>query len=339
LVIRVFFYHSGLIFFKITYFLTNLGKNFVVFNFGISMKKLLYLVLACIGLLFILNNCSKQTNELTPALKESITKEITNLMEKSKIFAEKLNADSTFASISQDSTATFIFGGKYYSASQTIDVLRSLYSARKSLTFEFINPLITVISPDAALWTANGMVTMASKEGKPHTGFLSESWLWQKVKGKWTIFHIHESLMNFPAKEEMIAIESAVNIFAKDLAIMDLKTDLIKEILRGFLEKNPVIYGSAFAFSKEMIKQDKEPTAFYFFYDVSGLKEVVFPGYDVYKNEGWFKNPVERKNGIWTKPYYDNLGAKRWMITYSVPVYNPKTNELIGVVTGDALIK
>lgn len=136
-------------------------------------------------------------------------------------------------------------------------------------------------------------------------------------------------------------VEQELSVLAEEISRKaPLDKEAIFALLSDYLQKDPSIYGAAFAFApkKEAGKLIKSSPYVY----RSGeqlLKKDLIESYDYTSNQKWYSAPVKQKKPVWSKPYYDAGGGEAWMVTYSIPVYaSGKKSQLIGVVTSDVLV-
>ena len=96
--------------------------------------------------------------------------------------------------------------------------------------------------------------------------------------------------------------------------------DSLPSLSRRIIENNPVIVGSAVAFTPGY---DRRRPLFspYVFRDGDGfvLRSLATPEYD-YPSQEWFTKPLELDGGYWSEPYVDDGGGDIMIVTYSVPV-------------------
>jgi hypothetical protein len=115
----------------------------------------------------------------------------------------------------------------------------------------------------------------------------------------------------------------------------------IAEALKNYLGKYPQIYGAAFAYAPVEKAGKASYKAFYIYRKgKEGLvRKDMEPGRDFTQDE-WYAVGAQRREGGWSKPYYDTFGAGPdvLMTTYSLPVFETG-GRLLGVVTSDVLIQ
>jgi hypothetical protein len=140
----------------------------------------------------------------------------------------------------------------------------------------------------------------------------------------------------------MARIESATLDLAGELNsnITAIDSSSVYDLLEKHLDRNPEVFGAAFAFAPFERNGQMVKAAYYVYRDGEVIKRKdIAEDYD-YSSDPWYAEPVRLGDAVWSEPYYDEAGAGADMLmtTYSVPVYNGE-GILIGVLTGDLLIK
>jgi sigma-B regulation protein RsbU (phosphoserine phosphatase) len=109
-------------------------------------------------------------------------------------------------------------------------------------------------------------------------------------------------------------------------------------LIRSFVECNPEIYGSTFAF--EPYAYDKDSLYFSpYFYKSKGETKFTYIGGKGYHYFfwTWYQLPKELNRPVWNEPYYDEGAGNIIMSTFSVPIYKDVSGarEFLGVLTAD----
>ncbi len=108
--------------------------------------------------------------------------------------------------------------------------------------------------------------------------------------------------------------------------------------LHAVVENNEEIYGSCIAFEPYAFFKDSLYYAPYL-YKEGNQTRLINLGNETYQyfNQDWYQIPKERKQSIWSEPYFDEGGGNIMMATYSVPFYRTIDNERVlwGIVTVD----
>jgi hypothetical protein len=130
-------------------------------------------------------------------------------------------------------------------------------------------------------------------------------------------------------------IKAAVSELANKLSQSAINPNSINEILTTHLNKHPVIFGTAFAFSPRI----RKASPFVFRGDKGLVSKDIATEID-YTTTAWYANPMRTGDAVWSKPYFDvgGAGESTLMTTYSVPIYD-KSSRFIGVLTSDLLLK
>lgn len=120
-------------------------------------------------------------------------------------------------------------------------------------------------------------------------------------------------------------------------AIQSYQFDSVKtgNMIKDLINLNPGVYGMCVAFEPG-VGRDSSLFAPYYYRDG---KEIRFA--DLAKEEygyqlwDWYQIPYTLKTPIWSEPYYDKGGGENLMITYGVPIFDPGTGKVKGIVTAD----
>lgn len=142
-----------------------------------------------------------------------------------------------------------------------------------------------------------------------------------------------------PPRKIMKKVEKSLASFAVELKKKpSASPESMYAELKGYLEKNPEIYGAAFAYPPENNAGELN-CPYVYRQDGKFIEKNISEGYD-YTAPGvsWYSEPVKRRKPYWTKPYFDKGGGEIDMITYSIPLYDGQ-KRLLGVVTSDLPVK
>jgi len=115
-----------------------------------------------------------------------------------------------------------------------------------------------------------------------------------------------------------------------------LRDDFLRKLIRGTLENNPEIFGSAVAFAPAMTPLGSY--AAYYHRTATGIRylSLLDPKYD-YQRQSWFQTPLANGVGGWSEPYWDRGGGDIVMVTYSTPIRGKQ--QRIGVATVDVALE
>lgn len=109
-------------------------------------------------------------------------------------------------------------------------------------------------------------------------------------------------------------------------------------LIRSFVECNPEIYGSTFAFEPYAYDKDSLYFSPYFYKSEGETKFTYIGGEDYhYFYWTWYQLPKELNRPVWNEPYYDEGAGNIIMSTFSVPMYKTVSGarEFLGVLTAD----
>ncbi len=244
--------------------------------------------------------------------------------------AVTLDAEKTLAPLSKDKDAVFFFDSKPYTRNELSHCMGKIYGSLKTMSMTWDRKYVKVLGPDAAVWIACGKGKSVSKSGELYDEFLTETWIWQKIEGKWQVVHSHESVASLPNAEKKEKIEKALTQFSLEMQKDPPTAENIYASIEKFLSKNPEIIGSAFSMNPEAGKK----ASFYLFKSGTVFERRGTPTTYDYAGADWYLNSVKTGKAEWIEPYYDIDGAGIFMVTCSIPVYS-KEKKLLGVVTAD----
>lgn len=294
------------------------------------MKRILFAVLISISIMSMNSSNAGDTDSAKQG-DAKIAATINKLMEELSRTAETLDAEKTLAPLTQDKDAVFFFDSKPYTRNELTHLLRGIYGDLKSMSIKMDKTSVKVLGDNAAVWIACGKGKSVSKSGQSYEEYLTETWIWQKIEGKWQVVHYHESAATLPNAGKKAEVEKLLGPFAVDLQENPITPETVYKNIENFLVKNPGITGSAFAISPDSGKKDS-----YYVYRKSegGFARKSTPTSYDYASAEWFAKSAKSGKPEWSEPYYDIDGAGIFMVTCSMPVYD-KQKKLIGVVTAD----
>lgn len=114
------------------------------------------------------------------------------------------------------------------------------------------------------------------------------------------------------------------------------KPDSLYTLLTRFVERNPIISGSAVAFREDFFRDKGSYYSPYVFKDANGdirRRQLGTERYN-YSEKEWFSRPMQTGKAHWSEPYYDTGGGEMLMTTYSQPLYDAD-HRMYGVFTAD----
>jgi uncharacterized protein (TIGR02246 family) len=135
--------------------------------------------------------------EVRPALsaaeKERVAASVCEQMNTLMRTAETFDAAKALAVLTDDADAIFFFNSKPYGKQKLIETLTTIYGTLSSMKTSMDKPRVTVLGPDAAVWTATGTARSVGKTGAIYVEALTETWVWQRQNGAWRVVHSNES--------------------------------------------------------------------------------------------------------------------------------------------------
>lgn len=142
-------------------------------------------------------------------------------------------------------------------------------------------------------------------------------------------------------KVELIQIKlNSGRTFASDLATAvesgQYNEEELNRLIHNMLERNDQVYGSTVAYEPDQFKLGVYYWSPYYYRTPENNLEFVQlgnPEYD-YLNQAWYLLPKQNLTPILSPPYFDKDGGEIWMVTWSVPVFDPQ-GKFIAVATAD----
>jgi len=132
---------------------------------------------------------------------------------------------------------------------------------------------------------------------------------------------------------------SAVNIREGVERSLDRKTD-VREALERELRLNAELVGCAAAFIPDYFPGEGR----WFEPYVSRLGDGSFEARQIgsenhdYFQSPWYRVAIDREEGYWSDPYFDDAGALQMLCTYSLPLHDPD-GKVIGVIGADVSLE
>ena len=111
-----------------------------------------------------------------------------------------------------------------------------------------------------------------------------------------------------------------------------LEKSRVTSLLLHTLKQNPSVFGSTVALLPEATPLGRFAPYLYRRDDGLHTKSLASAEYD-YTAWEWFRQPLERRQGVWGEPYFDEGGGNVMMITYSAPIRHGE--KYAGVATVD----
>ena len=134
------------------------------------------------------------------------------------------------------------------------------------------------------------------------------------------------------------SIEERTELLAEVVGTVSPRQEELDEILRTFVSRSDVIYGSTVAFAPSSFQPDVQYFAPYYYQDGDEVayKDLAADSYRYWEWD-WYTAVASSKEPRWSEPYVDEGGGNVRMVTYSVPFFlrGNESQELRGVVTAD----
>ena len=160
----------------------------------------------------------------------------------------------------------------------------------------------------------------------------------------------HDTLRGAKARSEF-ALENAENMILTRLGkiqtVVNSMQPLVEyalddpddmfDIARHTVESSSRIMGSGIAFKEDYYPQKGHWYEIYVGHqagcDTLVAKQVGSEEHDYFQME-WYRSGLAAETGVWSNPYYDNVGGKSYMMSYAVPIHD-ESGEVVGVIGAD----
>ncbi len=126
---------------------------------------------------------------------------------------------------------------------------------------------------------------------------------------------------------------------AAALAVLGFPAEgAITPLLQREVQDHALVYGMALAFAPYAFRPDRQWHAPYVFRNKHGFKSLNLntPSYN-YPKRAWFRLPAQKKQAMWSEPYFDEGGGQVAMTTFSAPVI--KNGKVLAVITADVRLR
>ncbi|MBM4328078.1 MAG: HAMP domain-containing protein [Deltaproteobacteria bacterium] len=219
------------------------------------------------------------------------------------------------------------FGFKSPSASESLSRLRMKIAAVHSLAFKIT--LLALVGTGTVLCSVIAYSYFVSKQ------------LVTRDAGRTAKIHARSIASNLD--QEIRAVVEVTECFASALEEVRIDRQALMALIRRQVELQEGIFGCAVAFEPYTFDPNVKDFAPYYFRGGKGL-EFVQLGADSYNypERDWYREPVDRRTPIWTKPYFDKGGGNVIMTTYSQPFFHLRPEggrgSVRGVVTADVSV-
>ncbi|MBP1927484.1 hypothetical protein J2741_000031 [Methanolinea mesophila] len=128
------------------------------------------------------------------ATRKEIERTINALMADIVSAAETGNWAKTFTRLTRKPGGMFFLNNRHYTLKSLLAFFGEEYGGTKSLRLRVVKSEILVFSPQSAVWIGYGDGQIQRDDAAPETTYsFTETWLWQKIDGEWTVTHYHES--------------------------------------------------------------------------------------------------------------------------------------------------
>ncbi len=139
---------------------------------------------------------------------------------------------------------------------------------------------------------------------------------------------------------ELVSVAGIVQNLAYAVRYGQWNEESITGLLARVVQENPKIFGSTIAFEPYQFRSDVKAYAPYFCRGGQSLQYVQLgtDSYDYFSRD-WYKNTIEKRQSMWSPPYFDEGGGNILMTTYSCPIFDVNAEQprskIKGVITAD----
>ena len=149
------------------------------------------------GLLLATPGITQQRTEGPDPSKQAIQKAVLEASARMIQAANSLNAEAFFEFILEAGSGTIIQDGMLFKSRQeALNAVRQGFQGLAKMDRQFIDPQVTVISPDTALLTSQGSTTATLQDGRVLQNRFAVSLLFVRKEGQWKVLHGHYSVPN-----------------------------------------------------------------------------------------------------------------------------------------------
>jgi ketosteroid isomerase-like protein len=140
------------------------------------------------------NGKGQTPTEKNTAIEREILRVHTEMMEA----AENLDADKLFSHVCDMNEGVIIQDGRILMTRQeALNSTKQDFQGLKGVSYNYDHKHITVISPTAVLWVADGTTSASFMgDGGEVSIAFSETIVFAKKDGEWKVFHAHRSIPN-----------------------------------------------------------------------------------------------------------------------------------------------
>lgn len=147
-------------------------------------------------------------------------------------------------------------------------------------------------------------------------------------------------LKSMEIQAAMTSVETAINNSVWMVEKRIYQPDSIYSILQWLVAQNVQIVGAAAAFKADFYPQFGRWCELYVSQRGDGSfeqKQIGGPLHD-YLQSDWFREGIKGNACNWSEPYYDNIGAKMLVCTYTMPIRNAK-GRIVGLLNADVSLE
>jgi len=151
-------------------------------------------VLACVSVVWAIEN---DKGSMGPEQQQTIEKAVLKTHIQMTEADNNLDANEFFSYILDSNKGLIIQNGRLFQTRQeAFEVVKKGFEGISKLKRTYEQTYVTVISPEAALLTAQGTSTVTLTDGRTFSGPFAVSMVYVLRDGKWKVLHGHYSVPN-----------------------------------------------------------------------------------------------------------------------------------------------
>jgi ketosteroid isomerase-like protein len=144
--------------------------------------------------LFMMVEAQSGGGSVSAEQRQSIEKSILAVHVQMKQAAEKRDVEGLYRHVLKMDNGVIIENGNIrVTRQQALDATRQGMARLQELVYTYTHKYITVVSPDTALWVADGSAAATMDDGRQITAPFAETILFVLREGEWKVLHAHRS--------------------------------------------------------------------------------------------------------------------------------------------------
>jgi uncharacterized protein (TIGR02246 family) len=137
--------------------------------------------------------CRAGPPDFTEAEKAAVVQTVTSLTKDFVTAASRADLDATFRFFSSDADAAVLNLGTRYTRQAIIELYRPIYASLRGQEIDIGQPVVAVLSPEAAVLSTQGRFTATYRSGAQVSSQFAWTLVWVRRNGQWSVLHAHQS--------------------------------------------------------------------------------------------------------------------------------------------------